>query len=500
MTAVLSGLLCAVPSVAKDAERAGRFSPDSGDGSHNAVRSGALSESPQSIDSSPTFNLQFADKLSAAPAAADDTGPVEPFPKVSEVPRGPSEIQLGPRPNTADPVESIDLSSALAKVWTENPQVRQAELALRATEYDVKGARLGYFPYFQVQASQGESGNRSAATLFLIQPLWNGGLTKAQIDGAKAGQLQALANLNNVRLQLGQRLLEAYFNFAQAADQEKQWNSYINSLKILLGSIERRAAQGVAPDADVQTALTRLKQAEAGIETARAGKLASRAQLANLLNEEPETVNWPGEQARLSEDEILILGREPPDVHPQRAAALAQIKQQEATSRAAKAALSPEVSLQHREQVQGVEFDPTNSATVLVMGFQSNNGLRGLRSYQADLERVEAAKAQLRAVDREISATIEIDRAQLKAARVQIEAQTAAAESSQALVDSFIRQYEVGRKSWLEVLNAQREANDTLLQVSALKRNFWFFNAKLSLDTMHWDKLSPIVPGETTRN
>lgn len=405
-----------------------------------------------------------------------------------------AEVPLGPRPADTLPADSIDLATALATVWTENPQVLQAERALRATEFDVKGARTGYYPYFQVQASQGDGSTDSATTLFLIQPLWNGGLTRAQVDTAKAGQLEALANLNNVRLQLGTRLIESFFNFAQAADQEKQWQSYINSLRLLTEGIRRRAAQGVAPDADVQTALTRLRQAEAGIESARAGKLASRAQLANLLDAEPNTVIWPGDTQRLSDAEIRAMGREPVDVHPERALALAQIKRQEATSRSAKAALSPEVSLQHREQVQGVEFDPTNSATVLVMGFQSNNGLRGMQAYQADLERVKAAKARLTAVDREVSAIIEVDRAQLRAAEVQIEAQAAAAESAAALVESFARQYEVGRKSWLEVLNAQREANDALLQVSVLKRNYWYYTAKLSLDTMNWDRLSPVTP------
>ena len=425
--------------------------------------------------SAPSAALQFSDVVVPAPLPA---------------------LPPSPPPRTADEAGAagtMDLARALAIVWTENPQVLQAESALRASEFDIKSARTGYYPYFQVQASQGEGSSDSATTLFLIQPLWNGGLTAAQVDGAEAAQLLALADLNRVRLDLGQRLLDAYFSVLQADEQQRQWASYIDALRLLLASIERRARQGVAPDADVQTALTRLKQAEAGIETARALKLASTAQLESLLSATPGRVMWPGERERLSAAEIDTYSKGPTDVHPERAAALAEIKRQEATAEASKASLSPELSLQHREQVQGVEFDPTNSATLVVMQFQSANGLRGLRTFQADKERIEAARARLRAVDREVSSTLAVDRAQLAAAAMQIEAQQRAAESSAALVESFLRQFEVGRKSWLEVLNAQREANDTVLQAISLKRNFWFYNAKLALDSMAWDRLSPVT-------
>ena len=70
----------------------------------------------------------------------------------------------------------------------------------------------------------------------------------------------------------------------------------------------------------------------------------------------------------------------------------------------------------------------------------------------------------------------------------------AAAESAQALVDSFRRQFEVGRKSWLEVLNAQREANDAVLQAITVRRNLWVANARLALQGLYWRRLSDRAP------
>lgn len=389
------------------------------------------------------------------------------------------------------PPPSLDLGRALADAWRNNPQVRQAELAASATEYDIRGARAGYYPYLQAQVSQGDGGGESSTTLYLVQPLWNGGLTRAQVDAAKADRLLAMAELNRIRLELGHRLLEAYFNVAQAQEQQRQWLAYVSSLRALLGSIERRAAEGAAPDADVQTAGTRLKQAEAGLEAARALESGNRAQLANLLSEVPGELAWPGATDRLSDSEAALLYTEVPATHPDRLTAVAQIQSADASLRSSKAALWPEVSLQHREQVQGVEFDPTNSGTLLVMQFQSGNSLKGLQAYRGDQARLEASKASLKAAEREIVAQIEIDLAQLRAASLQISAQEDAAASAVALVDSFLRQYEVGRKTWLEVLNVQREANEALLQTILMKRNYWYYSAKYLLDSMQWDRLSP---------
>ena len=48
---------------------------------------------------------------------------------------------------------------------------------------------------------------------------------------------------------------------------------------------------------------------------------------------------------------------------------------------------------------------------------------------------------------------------------MQLEYQQLAFQAARDLVDSFKRQFETGRKTWIEVLNAQREAQDTRLQL-----------------------------------
>ena len=381
------------------------------------------------------------------------------------------------------------LSDIIAKVWRDNPEISAALQALEGTGYDVSAARAGYYPYAQVQVSAAENKQDGNSTLIFVQPLWSGGSTGAEVDQAKAQQAAAMADINLARISLGQQTLDAYFNAAMAQEQAIQWANYIGALKRLLASIERRSDEGVAPTSDVQTAVSRLRQAEAGAEANRALLFAARAQLASLMNGNPPALDWPDESHLLSDEEVEESIKRI-DLHPERIRALTEVDLQESTARRARADLWPELSLQHRTQLEGIIFDPTNDdTTLLVLQFQTANGLRGLRGYRAEQQRVLAARSRVDATTQRLNATLLVNRAQLRTIATQLAIQQQAADASTRLVDSFMRQYEVGRKSWLEVLNAQREAHEILLQNVAVKRSYWLANCKLALDALYWHRL-----------
>ncbi len=469
-TALLSGLLATTAGTALAADQRSKSKPVATAEPERALPRAMSSE----LSPVPPPALETGDAAVAAEAAptaertATDTAPA--------VSSGGGQPQLD------------TLAQVLAKVWRDNPEVLQAESALKASGYDISSARSGYFPYLQVQTSLAEQTDDSVSTLYFVLPLWSGGLTGAQVDEAKSRQQMAAAELVRVRLELGLRAVEAYVNVAQAQEQAIQWASYVGALKQLLASVQRRSKEGAAPEADVQTAVARLRQAEAGMEGNRAGLLINRAQLAQLLLARPGSVDWPSEAYMLSDAEIESAAQRK-ELHPNRILAKAEVEAQEAVARGARAALWPELSLQHRRQLEGVVFDPSNDATLLVAQFQSNNGLRGYLGYRAEKQRLDAARARADAVEREIEATIEVGRTQLAATAMQLQVQAQAATAASALVDSFMRQYEAGRKTWLEVLNAQREANENLLQSIGLKRNYWYANAKLALEGMYWHRL-----------
>lgn len=463
----------------------------------------AWAKSKKKADAAPATEEVTADTAAATPSAET--------PAAQDVPAAGKSVDASAQGagDTSADVESptgaegeagapsLDtLQNIMAKVWRDNPEVVQAERAVEASGYDITTARVGYLPYAQVQTSQARKTSDSSATVYVVLPLWNGGLTNAQISIAKAKQRAALAELARTRWDVGQRTLEAYFNVAQAQDQLIQWSNYAGALKKLQDTIQRRAAQGVAPQADVETAVSRVRQADASREATRANLLTNRAQLMSLLNTMPGSLAWPEDSFLLSDEEI---GKAKDNVekHPSYLAARAEIDVQKGTARSALASLSPTFSLQYHKQLEGVQFDPTNNATLLVAQLQTGNGLQGVLGYRAEKQRVIALEAKLDAVDRQVAATIDVDRTQLMALRRQLHVQFEAAQAANKLIDSFIRQFEAGRKTWLDVLNAQREANDLMIQSVLLRRNYWYANAKLALDSMNWNRLGVEIVGDT---
>lgn len=419
----------------------------------------------------------------AATDAAADAGQEEPEPP------GPSYLdasQIG-----------WTLGEALLEVWQRHPNIIRAQSEVEATGYELQGAKTGYYPYLSITAVEATNDD-SNSTVSVVQPLWSGGKTRAEVSAARATQVAALASLNQVRLDLALEVSDSYLNVVQAQEQGATWDSYIASLEDLLGVIKRRAETGVSPSVDIQTATTRLKQAEAGLAASRSALLRNKLHLEALLHRSVGELDWPGNEYRLTKAEIdAILNESVVDVHPTGQRAIAEIAIQEARVRVAKASLFPELSAQHSAQLDQSSGDFTpDSSTQLVLRYQTTDGLRGFRGYQAVQHRLIAAKQDLLFVRRDLKDQIYSANAERAASLAQLGAQLAAAEAAVQLVDSFLRQFKVGRKAWIEVLNAYREAHETLLQLSAMRQSYWSANIRLALLGMTWRRVS-YEPPET---
>jgi adhesin transport system outer membrane protein len=389
----------------------------------------------------------------------------------------------------------LSLGEVLGAVWEGHPNVQRALSEIEATGFEISGARSGFYPYLSVSARQA-SNNASATTLNIIQPLWAGGRTSAEIKEAEAGQFKALAELNKVRLDLALDTSDAYMNVVMAEEQGQLWARYIKNLEALLDTITRRADLGVSPPSDIQTAQTRLSQARAGLQASRSILLRSRLHLESLIHLPARNVSWPIEGYRLSHEEMFrILNGRALNFHPYPQLASAEIAIQNAQVKIAKSAIFPQLSLQYSTQLDQSAGDFTpDSSTQLVLQFASDSGLKGYSSYRAILQRLSGAKQDLIFSKREVTDIVSGDYSERNASQEQFYAQVEAARAAVKLVDSFLRQFKVGRKAWLEVLNAHREAHEALLGISTIKRNYWAANTRLTLHGMMWTRLYAGAP------
>ncbi|MDF3031691.1 MAG: hypothetical protein K0R03_2249 [Moraxellaceae bacterium] len=381
---------------------------------------------------------------------------------------------------------ALGFAASLARLWQEHPEVQQAEAALRAAGYDKSAAWAGFLPYAQLDMARSEDGDEQFARVVL--PLWRGGLNFASLDVAEAGRLAAAADLQRTRLRLGLRLADAYFNELAAREQALEWGRYLAVLAELQGLIERRAAGGVSPEADVQTVLTRLRQADAEAALNESLRAAAAAQYVALVGSLAEPAGWPPASVQLAAPEIAAALQRDLGQHPEPAYAQAVAAREAASARRSRAQLSPEVSLRHTEPF-GDEADISEPVTQIVLQYQTDNGLRAYQGYRAGQQRQAAAEAAIAAARRDVTAALLAARADYEAARAQLAYQGAAVSASDAVVASALRQFEAGRKTWIEVLNAQREAHENRLQQVRQRQRLWQANARLALQGLFWERL-----------
>lgn len=432
---------------------------------------------------------------SMAPPSRDQETVLNSYAFAPMAPNGEISVGVQLYSEDADKPDALSLGQVLASVWSEHPNVVRALAEVEATGFEISGARSGFYPYMSVTARQA-SNDASATTVNIIQPLWMGGRTSAELKEAEAGQYRALAELNQTRLDLALDTSEAYLNVVLAKEQGQLWARYINNLQALLDTISRRASLGVSPEADIQTAQTRLSQARAGLQASKSVLLRSRLHLESLLHRSVREVRWPAERYRLSHEEMFkILDARAIKYHPAPQLAGAEIALQKARVKVAKSAVYPQLSLQYSTQLDQSAGDFTpDSSTQLVLQFSSDSGLKGYNSYRAILQRLHGAEQDLVYSKRDVTDIVSSAYSERNASQEQFYAQVEAARAAVNLVDSFLRQFKVGRKAWLEVLNAHREAHEALLQISAIKKSYWSANTRLALHGMMWSRLDAGAP------
>lgn len=383
----------------------------------------------------------------------------------------------------------LSFGDALKGLWKSHPEVLKGEAALRAAGYDRQAAYMGYLPYLQVDMVSSNRTGNDDYRVEVVFPIWQGGLTPASVDSATITQAQVLADIQRTRLQLGLRLTEAYFSVLAYRDLEVQWRRYQEILNDLYGMIGRRAVAGASPQSDVASIVSRMRQAAAIAELNRAGLAAAEAQLSALLGGPIDDLVWPTGNARLDRGEADAAPARAQEDHPDLIYARAALSREEADSRVRRAGLSPEVAVRYIRPVGGDSL--AEPETQLTVQYQTDNGLKALQGWRSGRQRVDAARAGVESARRDVAAAVHVAAAQWRASGLQLEEQAAAVSATDKVVESFLRQFEAGRKTWLEVLNAQREAHETRLALVEQKRNLWQSNARLALNGLYWRRMLP---------
>lgn len=372
--------------------------------------------------------------------------------------------------SAAVPVQAGSMIDLLNLTFQGNPALRSQAQLVQASQAEIRGANWQFFPtpsvsVEQVNASQNDSSYNSkdgrVLTLRLQQPLWTAGRLTAGVGRAEAGMAAAQAQMEETRQQLALRTIQAWGEWKAGQQKLAALRGSVQTHQKLVALIQRRIDGGVSALADEVLAQGRLEQTLADAMAAQSQLTAALAKLESLTGQRVAdeqvsaysvaAVEPVGQLAALLDNAWLN--------SPTAMKLRAQVRQQELDVEIRKAQLLPEVYARAEHQ-QGsfTSFGPS-SANRFFIGLSATPGA-GLSA----LSGVDAAVARLQSFQSELDATRRslIEQVSLEHVSALTQAQRrlslrSGLSSTQAMVDSWDRQFLAGRKTWVEVMNAARE-------------------------------------------
>jgi adhesin transport system outer membrane protein len=381
----------------------------------------------------------------------------------------------------SNPVWSQSLPQLLEAATTSHPSVRNHQAQQRAALKSVEAAKWQFFPTPSVavegvNASKDDpsyQGDAQVSYLRLQQPLWTGGRLTSNQDKARVNLELAQANTADTQLQLALRVVQAYADWATADLKVKAFQSSVDTHQQLLVQARNRIAEGVSPASDLNLVqgradATAAEQSVAELQRQQAlnrlVELTGQSSIsqASLQAHSATAPPWPTEVASLTDQALAH--------HPGMRRAQLQRRLAELTVSERQSELQPDVYI--RAERQWGHFAIKNAAPEnrVFIGFNSKlgAGLSNFSNLEAATEQLSAAAAEVETQERLVREQVAAELAQAQSFALRHRALDGALASSNTVFQSFGRQFNAGRKSWLDLMTAARELATAEVQMAEL--------------------------------
>lgn len=383
-----------------------------------------------------------------------------------------------------------DLATAVRLTLTHHPAIpgKQAEVEAKGFEGDT--ARAQRYPSLSTQAAVQDGS--SPVTLRARQPLWAFGRIDSGIEYADIDLLVEQADLQRVQRDLIRQTAVAYARVLGVQQQIAVARENIQSLEEFFRKIQRRELAQLASQADVRLAFSRLTQAKAQLQRYEGELRVAQTEL-DALTQREVAVETPVADTLTQLPGVAELER----LAQQNSAEIALKKQEvelaEADIDREKKSAMPTVYLQADHIINDeAERRKQTNVGIVFEGNLDGMGFAALNRSKAAGSRLNASLADLKASETEVRREVNNLFANREQQYSLIRSQQTNVSQLMKIMDSYQRQYEAGHKSWLEVLNMQRELSQQRQQYVQARNEWLIFTLRLAALTGRLDKLASV--------
>lgn len=363
----------------------------------------------------------------------------------------------------AEASNRVTLATALDAMLERHPALLGKQSQVESKAFLLKSAQAERYPSISASYGEDRDGNQEGAFI-AKQPLWAFGRISDNI-----GYSESMLTAETVdKFRLTRELLEntaiAYAKVMGVQEQIRIIDENISQYQEFFDQIERRKLGRLASETDTQLAASRLSQAQAQKIQVQ-GELRDALMVLQTLTQLPvESVDaiLPDVYSYLANDDSIrsqVLNQSA-DVQYKKQLVDVALK----TVHRERSSAMPTVYLKlSREYNDNATFADESRIALVMEGSLEGMGL--IAMYQG-----QSASSQLQAAQRDVEVT-QFDlknrlNSLLLNRRVQqslIDIHQSSVRTLDATLASYIRQYQSGRKEWLDVLNIQREITEQKL-------------------------------------
>jgi outer membrane protein, adhesin transport system len=351
-----------------------------------------------------------------------------------------------------------DLWSAMADAASTHPSVSAARMSAKAAGLDVTEAKWRRFPSLSVEGLlRGGRGDTVQAQAVVDQPLWTGGRISQNIRRASARRDAAIAGYDEAVQSISLDVVQFYYEATGWRARRAILADTLSRHRDMAASMERRVSHGISPVSDLELARARTLQIEQQVFSAQAQENSALQRLRMLVGRDAYDPDYTPDYT--AEGDALC---EKFDASTTVATSLAydprlrrlrfQAAETKADAEIARASALPQLSGQY-------SYDEIFGHRVgLVLRAQTDGGLSRFAAAEAAGLRRQSSEFQILAAERGLRDQVVADLEDYQSSCSRLVSGKAAADSAQRVTESYLRQFASGRRSWLDVMNAVRDA------------------------------------------
>jgi len=380
-------------------------------------------------------------------------------------------------------LEGLTIDDALRSALI-HPNIEGKKRDLEGSRQRLDTSKWLRFPSVSIISSAAQSsvntpGATVVTTVRVEQPIWTGGRISGSIKSSTAKLSSAESAVLEIEQELIIKTATAFINYLKYQQKLEASKENIFEHQRLLELIERRARNEISPMNEIVLAKARLEQAKTENIQIQTQAANAKADLENFTGQKISKLIIPrfdlSMPENISEAVNMML-----DYSPLLKRLAYDVDASEGDIEASKAAVWPQLSARSDENFGGVL---QGNVTYLALTYAPGNGLAAISGIKEAEAKKESAKTAILSSRSDLINKLNTDWNQYKSETNQIEVLSNLSETTRGIYQSYVRQYSAGKKTWIEVLNAKKEATQSKYSLAEAEWNSFITGLRIQAST-----------------